>query len=320
MLIKNHDDITAAVLEELQGAQSERFRQIMESAVRHLHGFIRDAKLTELEFQQTCAVIARLGQATNESHNEVVLAAGSLGISALVCLLNNGERGGTETTANLLGPFWRPDSPFTENGGSIVRSATPGDPLIVTARVLDSQGQEVRDAEVDVWHSSNLGYYENQDPEQADMNLRGTFKTNAEGRIWFRSIKPLGYPIPVNGPVGELLRIQGRHNMRPAHVHFLIRKQGFKTQFSQVYASDDPHLDSDVQFAVTQKLVGNFVRHAETHPNEKDLAIPWYSLDYDFVLEAGESRNPKAPISGKATTERPQLTILQRRTRKGLAE
>jgi hydroxyquinol 1,2-dioxygenase len=315
MLIRTQSDITKAVLEELQGAESPRFREIMGSVVRHLHDFIRDSKLTELEFQQACAIIAKLGQATNESHNEVVLAAGSLGASALVCLLNNGEQGRTDTTANLLGPFWRPDSPKTENGGSIVRSDTPGDPLVVNARVLDRSGQPIADAQVDVWHSSNLGYYENQDPGQAEMNLRGTFRTDSNGAISFRSIKPLGYPIPVNGPVGDLLRIQGRHNMRPAHVHFLICKDGFKTQFSQVYVDDDPHLDSDVQFAVTQKLIGNFVRHDEASPVLHDMPTPWFSLDYDFILETGESKIPRAPITGKTLEARPKLEVLTRRMR-----
>ena len=182
----------------------------------------------------------------------MVLIAGSLGLSSLVCLLNNGDRGQTETTANLLGPFWRSDSPRTENGASIVRSPTPGDPIFVTARVTDPRGRPVAGAEVDVWHTSSEGFYENQDPAQADMNLRGKFTTDAAGRISFRSVKPIGYPIPVNGPVGELLRAQGRHNLRPAHIHFLIFKPGFKTQFSQVYSSDDPNLETDVQFGVTR--------------------------------------------------------------------
>jgi hydroxyquinol 1,2-dioxygenase len=313
MLIRHSEDITQAVLQELQGAQDPRFKEIMGSAVRHLHDFVREAKLSELEFQQVCGVIAKLGQATNDSHNEVVLAAGSLGVSALVCLMNNGEQGRHETTANLLGPFWRPSAPFTENGGSIVRSITPGDPLWVNARVLDAQGRVVTGAWIDVWHSSNLGFYENQDPSQADMNLRGTFQTDAEGRIWFRSIKPLGYPIPVSGPVGDLLRVQGRHNMRPAHLHFMIRKEGYKTQFSQVYVNDDPHLDSDVQFAVTQKLIGNFIRHEEQHPSQQDLRGTWYSLDYDFILEAGVSHTPKAPITAKASGARPQFEVLEAR-------
>ncbi len=203
MIIKPQSDVTAAVLAELERAADPRFREIMSAAVRHLHAWVREVRLTEAEFQQACAIIAKLGQLTNKSHNEVVLIAGSLGVSSLVCLLNNGDRGQAETTANLLGPFWRTDSPRTENGASIVRSPTPGDPIFVTARVVDRHGRPVADAEVDVWHTSAEGIYENQDPAQADMNLRGKFTTDAEGQIGFRSVKPIGYPIPVNGPVGR---------------------------------------------------------------------------------------------------------------------
>src|SRR4029453_2121775 len=197
VIIHRSGDITRAVLAEIEGAPSPRFREIMSAAVRHLHDFIREAKLTEPEFQLACRYIARLGQLTNESHNEVVLIAGSLGVSSLVCLLNNGDHGQSETTANLLGPFWRMDSPRTENGGSIVRSPTVGTPIFVNAWIKDLKGQPVAGAEVDVWHTSGEGIYENQDPAQADMNLRGKFTTDSEGHIAFRSIKPIGYPIPV---------------------------------------------------------------------------------------------------------------------------
>jgi hydroxyquinol 1,2-dioxygenase len=199
--------------------------------VQHLHAFVREAELTEPDFRNICALIAQAGQRTTASHNEVVLAAGSLGVSALVCLLNNTGSAGEPTTANLMGPFWRKDSPVTPNGGSIVRSPTPGKPVFVKALVEDEQGQPVPDAEVDVWQASGEGYYENQDPAQADMNLRGTFRTDAKGCIEFRTAKPSGDPIPVDGPVGQLIRAQGRHNLRPAHIHFMIHKAGYKTQF-----------------------------------------------------------------------------------------
>lgn len=314
MIIRSQLDITTDVLSELARARDPRFREIMTSAVRHLHEFVRETRLTEPEFQKTCAYIAKLGQLTNESHNEVVLIAGSLGISALVCLLNNGNRGERETTANLLGPFWRMDSPRTENGASIVRSPTPGDPIFVDAWIRDLQGRPVVDAEVDVWHTSGEGYYENQDPTQADMNLRGKFTTDREGHIAFRSVKPIGYPIPISGPVGELLRAQGRHNMRPAHIHFLIFKPGFKTQYSQVYSSDDPNLHTDVQFGVTDALVGKYVRHEGGNAPAPDVKGAWYSLEHNFVIEPGEARLPRPPITGKAGgATRPQSEILARR-------
>ena len=129
----------------------------------------------------------------------------------------------------------------------------------------DTSGKPIAGAEVDIWHSSPEGFYENQDPVQADMNLRGKFTTDADGHISFRSVKPAGYPIPIDGPVGDLLRAQGRHNMRPAHLHFLIYKPGFKTLISQVYDPDDPNLETDVQFGVTRHLIGNYVRHDERH-------------------------------------------------------
>jgi len=312
MMIETQRDVTAAVLSELDRAKNARFKEIMSAAVRHLHQFAREVRLTESEFQQTCGYIAALGKLTTESHNEVVLIAGSLGVSSLICLLNNGDHGRTETTANLLGPFWRMGSPPTENGASIVRSPVPGDPIFVNAWVRDRQGQPVVGAEVDVWHTSAEGVYENQDPAQADMNLRGKFTTDQDGHISFRSVKPAGYPIPVNGPVGELLRAQGRHNMRPAHIHFLIFKPGFKTQFSQVYSSDDKNLETDVQFGVTRALIGKYVRHESGPAPSPDVKGPWHSLDHNFVIELGEARLPRPPITGKATGAPPESVILER--------
>jgi hydroxyquinol 1,2-dioxygenase len=312
MIIGNQREVTEAVLSELARAENPRFKEIMTAAVRHLHDFARDARLTEAEFHQACGVIAQLGQLTTASHNEVVLIAGSLGLSSLVCLLNNGDQGQTDTTANLMGPFWRMDSPLTANGGSLLRSPTPGQPIFVNAWVRDPEGRPVSGAEVDVWHTSSEGFYENQDPQQADMNLRGKFVTDENGHIAFRSVKPAGYPIPLSGPVGALLRAQGRHNMRPAHIHFMIYKPGFKTQFSQVYSSDDPHLDSDVQFGVTKALIGQYVRHDGEAAPAADVQGVWYSLDHHFVIEAGEARLPKPPITGKASGERPTLAVLER--------
>ena len=312
MIIENQKHVTEAVLSELQRVKDPRLLEILSAAVRHLHDFAREVKLTEDEFRQACAFIAELGKRTNETHNEVVLLAGSLGFSTLVCLLNNGDKGQTETTANLLGPFWRMNSPLTKNGESIVRSPTSGPALFVNAWVKDTAGKPVVDAEVDVWQSSPEGFYENQDPVQADMNLRGKFHTGENGRISFRSVRPAGYPIPVNGPVGDLIRLQGRHNMRPAHLHFLIYKEGFKTHISQVYVNDDENLDTDVQFGVTRALVGNYIRHEKEPPPASDVEGPWYSLDFTFTIEPGVAKLPRPPITGKAEGERVRLEILKR--------
>jgi catechol 1,2-dioxygenase len=313
-IVQSADELTDAVLAEARRTQDPRLRRILTSAIRHLHGFVRDAELTESEFRQICGLIARCGQLTTASHNEVVLAAGSLGVSALVCLLNNSEGGSRETTANLMGPFWRQHAPATTQGGSIVRSPTPGDPVFVTAWVRDLDGRPVAEVDVDIWQASGEGYYENQDPGQADMNLRGRFRTGADGCVRFRTVKPAGYPIPVSGPVGALIRAQGRHNMRPAHIHILLHKPGYKTQFSQLYSSDDPNLETDVQFGVTRALVGQYVAHDAERAPDADVSGRWYSLEHVFVISPGDHALPPPPITAKTDGPRLPLAILARTT------
>ena len=168
--------------------------------------------------------------------------------------------------------------------------------MLFRSRVLDKDGRRVEGAEVDVWHASPVGLYENQDPDQADMNLRGKFTTDRDGRFAFRSVMMVGYPIPTDGVVGRLLAAQSRHPYRPAHLHALVFKPGFKVLISQVYDPNDPHIDSDVQFGVTQALIGKFLRHDTPHPTATDVAVPWYSLDHTYRLKAGEALLPRAPI------------------------
>jgi len=288
MIIESQDDVTRAVLGEMQRTPDPRSKEILEALVKHLHAFIREVRLTEKEFQEAIALVNAIGKHTTESHNEAMLLAGALGVSNLVCLMNNGARGTRPTQANNLGPFYRAGSPRCANGDSIVRSPTPGAQLEFRGWVKDLQGNPLAGAEVDVWQSSPVGRYENQDPAQAEMNLRGKFTTAADGSFGFRSVKPAGYPVPTDGPTGTLLRAQRRHNFRPAHLHFLIVKPGFKTIASQVYDPEDPHLETDSQFGVTKALIGKFEKREER-----------YFLEFAFVLEPGESSLPAAPISGK---------------------
>jgi protocatechuate 3,4-dioxygenase beta subunit len=289
MIIESQDDVTKAVLAEMHRTPDPRTAELLELLVRHLHAFVREARLTEKEFQDAIALVNAIGQHTTPSHNEAMLLSGALGVSNLVCLLNNGARGTRPTQANNLGPFYRAGSPPCANGDSIVRSPTPGPALIFHGRIEDADGAPIAGAEVDVWQSSPNGLYENQDPAQAQMNLRGRFVSDAEGGFSFRSVKPAGYPVPVDGPTGTLLAAQKRHHMRPAHLHFLIHKPGFKTIASQVYDPDDPHLESDSQFGVTRALIGEFRRRGDG-----------YALEFTFTLEPGDSGRPRAPISEKA--------------------
>jgi protocatechuate 3,4-dioxygenase beta subunit len=294
-IVEDEASVTDKVLAAMRGAASPRLREVMAALVRHLHAFAREVRLTEEEFETGIDFLNRIGQATHDAHNEGILFSDAVGLSSLVCLLNNGRNGATETASALLGPFWRMNSPRTENGGSIVRSETPGTALFVSCRVCDPRGKPLEGVEVDVWQASPVGLYENQDERQCDMNLRGKFTTDSEGRFWFRSAKPAGYPVPTHGPVGDLLRAQGRHPYRPAHLHFLAFKSAYKTLITQVFVDDDEHLESDVVFGVTRHLIGDF-RRGEGTPPSPDVKGPWYRLDYEFVMEPGEAKLPKPPI------------------------
>jgi protocatechuate 3,4-dioxygenase beta subunit len=296
-IIESADGVTDIVLATMAGAPNPRLRTVMAAFVRHLHAFAREVRLTQDEYDFAIDFLNRIGKTTNDTHNEGVLFADAVGFSTLVCLMNNGGNGATETAAALLGPFWRDNSPPTPNGGSIVRSPTPGPALFVDCRITDPAGRPIPGVEVDAWQASPVGLYENQDPEQADMNLRGRFHTNEDGRFWFRSVKPAGYPVPTHGPTGDMLRAQHRHPYRPAHLHVLGFKPGYRTLITQVFADDDELLQSDVVFSVTRALIGNYHRHdAGEAPPASDVQAPWYTLRYDFVMQPGEAKLPVPPI------------------------
>lgn len=296
MIVERQEDVTEAVLAAAGRTTDPRLREILCALVRHLHAFAREVHLTEDELHAAAALVNELGQRSDDRHNEAILAAGTLGLSSLVCLLNNGDDGRRPTSQNLLGPFWRLGAPRVGNGGSIVRSDTPGPALLVELTVVDPDGRPVEGADVDVWQASPIGLYENQDPDQAPMNLRGMFTTGPDGRVWFRTVRPAGYPVPTNGVVGKLLRAQGRHPYRPAHLHAMVVKDGYKTLTSQIYDADDPRLETDAQFGVTRALVGVLERHDEAHPDRADLGRPWWSLATTLVVEPGTSRLPRPPI------------------------
>lgn len=288
-IIVDEASVTAAVHAAMAGTADPRLRLLIGALVDHLHAFVRETGLTEAEFNTALHFIATIGQQTNDHHNEVVLAADILGISTLVALRNNPQQQG-QSAAALLGPFWRAASPACANGDSLARCAMPGTPMRVSGQVRDIDGAAVAGAIVDVWQASPVGLYENQDAQQPEMNLRGHFRTDAEGRYHFLTVRPAGYPVPTSGACGTLLRAQARHCMRPAHVHFMVSAPAFKTLVTQVFADDAEHLDSDVVFGVTAALVGQFVHHA---PRGEDA---YTTLAYDFVLERGVSCLPDAPI------------------------
>lgn len=290
MIIRTEAMVTEAVLAAVAGDSDPRRVAVISSLVRHLHAFLRDVTLTEPELEYAFDFLNRIGQASSDSHNEAALFSDALGASTLVCLLNNGMTAATETGSALLGPFWRLNAPELENGASLIRSDTPGLPLEMRGRVVDAAGQPIVGARVDVWQASPKGLYENQDPEQADMNLRGVFTSDAAGRFSFRSVRPAGYPVPTDGPTGDMLAAQHRQPYRPAHLHFLVYCPGYKTLITQIFPDDAPHLHEDPVFGVTPALIGDYALHAEGG------AEAHCTLDYTFALQAGDARLPAPPI------------------------
>ena len=282
-VVRDADNVTDVALNAMSRTPDPRLREIMASLVKHAHAFIRDVKPTEEEFEKGVDFLVRLGQASGPEKNEVILASDLLGISTLVVMLN---KNGVGTDPALLGPFWRGNSPVCKAGESIARDPGGGEALEVSGRVLDTDGKPVERALVDVWQASPVGLYENQDEKQPDHNLRGRFETDAEGRFHFRTVRPAGYPVPVDGPCGEMLRAQQRHPYRPAHIHFMISREGYRTLVTQVFDNTDAAIESDVVFGVTPALSGNFERRGDGKLH----------LDYDFVLQRGVRRIPTPPL------------------------
>ena len=282
--------LLAAVLAENEGTSSERLRTILRSLIQHLHAFAQETELNYEELELGLQFLNAVGQATGPKKNEAILLADVLGLSTLV-QLQDAKRimahGGTEPA--LIGPFWRANHPVLDSGAEIYTPDTPGDRMTVHVRVMNLQKQAIPGALVDVWQASPTGLYENQDEHQADMNLRGRFITNQNGEFVYRTVKPAGYPIPVDGPVGTLLEHQHRHAMRPAHLHFIAIAQGYRVLATQIFDAQDPCIDSDVVFGA----VGSLVRQFEPDPTQ---AQAW-QLHVDIMLEPGETRIPHPPLS-----------------------
>ena len=277
------------VLQAMSRAPDARTREVVGALVSHLHHFVIETQLTEREFEFALDFINRIGQASHAKHNEAVLVADVLGVSALVALQANADAHGLSDAA-LLGPFWRAGAAFMPAGASIAQAGTPGAVLEVRGQLRDVAGQPVAGATLDVWQASPTGMYENQDPEQPEMNLRGRFLSDDAGEFFFRSVRPAGYPVPTHGPGGQLLAAQLRHPYRPAHLHFMISKPGFKVLITQVYPRDAETLYSDPTFGVTQRLVTDF------HSVQRD-GVEVMTLNHNFTLLAGEMVLPAPPIT-----------------------
>jgi catechol 1,2-dioxygenase len=284
MVTDTETSITASVLRSLEGTPDPRLKEVMTSLIRHLHAFIREVELTEAEWMQAVQFLTRVGQMCDERRQEFILLSDTLGVSMLVDAINHRADGGA-TESTVLGPFYREGARELPAGASISLDGR-GEPALITGRVLSTDGTPLAGAVLDVWQGNYNGLYEQQDPDQPDMNLRGRFRTDAEGRYALVAIKPVSYPVPDDGPVGQMLRALGRHPYRPAHVHFIVAADGHALLTTHLFARGDPYLDSDVVFGTKDSLVVDFVRHDSPEEAARHgVRAPFYTVEYDFVLK-----------------------------------
>jgi catechol 1,2-dioxygenase len=275
-----------AVLKTNSGTRNPRYRELLDAAIRHLHAFATEVSLTYDELHYAVDFLVEVGKETGPEKHEGILLADILGISTLVLLMDAKkviEAGGTEPA--LVGPFWRADQPLHQNGASIASKKTHGAPLHVRGRVVTIDGDPVAGARIETWQAAPNGFYENQDPEQDDMNLRAVFETDAHGYFWFESVKPSGYGVPIDGPCGDLLRLQQRSHMRPAHIHFIIIAEGHKVLTTQIFDELDTYAFDDAAFGAVGSLLRKFEPMADG-----------YRLDIEFKLESGVPVLPRPPL------------------------
>jgi catechol 1,2-dioxygenase len=279
----NEDTATDAVLARLSGARDARFKEIMTSVIRHLHAVVREVEPTQDEWMAAIRFLTATGQKCDDKRQEFILLSDTLGVSMLVDAINNRKPSGA-TESTVLGPFHVEGAPKKAMGDTISLDGK-GDAAFVSGRVVDEEGKPIGGAFLDVWQTSSEGAYDIQDPNQPEMNLRGVFVTGPDGRFWFRTVKPSSYPIPTDGPVGQMLLAMGRHPMRPAHIHFIVGAPGYESVTTHMFVEGDAYLDSDAVFGVKDSLVEPFVlRDDPAEAKRLGLGNPFYTAGHEFRL------------------------------------
>ncbi len=276
-------NITDAVVARFEPCADPRLKEVLTSLVRHLHAFVRETKLTEGEWSKGIEFLTAAGHITDAKRQEFILLSDTLGVSMLTVAQNHGTATGS-TEATVFGPFHVANAPRFADCADISAGA-PGEPLFVDCSIHGADGSPVAGATIDVWQADQEGYYDVQYEGSDALRARGVLGSDAQGRFRFRSVLPVAYPIPTDGPVGQMLVASGRHPWRPAHVHFMIQAPGYQTLITHVFRADDPYLDSDVVFGVRASLIGRFVPHAAGKgPHGAKVEGPYHTLSFDFVL------------------------------------
>lgn len=277
------DTVTDAVLQQLGETPNPRLLQIMTAAVRHLHAFARELDLSHEEWLTGIKFLTEVGKTCTPEHQEFILLSDTLGLTTLVNLLQDQRGHDAGTRASVLGPFYREHPPLLPLGDTVAKVNT-GAEAVMYGRVCDSSGQPIAHAELDVWLADEDGQYDIQAHGPDVVDLRARFIADSDGHYWFRTTQPIGYSVPMGGPVGTLIRATARAGMRPAHIHFLVRAAGYQPLVTSVYFENDPYLETDAAFGVTRALVVKVLPPAASAPIT-DLP----RIHYDFTLVPCES-------------------------------
>jgi protocatechuate 3,4-dioxygenase beta subunit len=276
------EDLTREVLASFENAP-DRLRSLTQSLVRHLHGFVTENDLTVSEWRFAIDFLTRTGHITTDTRQEFILLSDTLGVSSLVDILTN-SRTPDSTPSAVLGPFYVEGPPELEQGADISGGDLEGDPVLADITVTDPEGAPVAGAVVDVWQANKDGFYDVQLPDLEGPVLRARFRTDDDGRLRFATILPAPYPIPDDGPVGQMLAAVGRHPMRAPHLHFMIAAPGLHTLITQLFVEGGDYLDSDTVFGVKEPIIVPFPEQDPPAPDGRDG--PWRRLDFTFQLAA----------------------------------
>jgi protocatechuate 3,4-dioxygenase beta subunit len=282
------DKLTEEVLGVYAGTPDPRLRELLAALIRHLHAFATETGLTAQEWMEGVEFLTAVGQKCDPQRQEFILLSDVLGLSSLVEAINAAD-GSTEPT--VLGPFYLPGAPHRQLGDQIGR-AQDGEPTLIRGLVTDTEGEPLDGATLDIWQGNSNGLYDIQDPGQPEFNLRGVFRTDPDGGYWFRTIRPVSYPVPVDGPVGDLLRASGRHNWRAAHVHAIVSAPGYQAVTTHIFDSQNQYLDSDTVFGVRNSLIQEFKPAGPDDPADVGFVV-----DVDFALaRAADGRSRSEPV------------------------
>jgi hydroxyquinol 1,2-dioxygenase len=286
-------DLPQAVIARMSECKNPRFKEVMSALITHMHAFAREVQLTPAEWMTAIEFLTATGQKCDEKRQEFILLSDTLGLSMQVVGIAQAKAIAADPTAavatpateaTVQGPFFWEGAPKLPLGADL-QGDLPGEPAYYSGRVTNLAGKPVENCLFDVWSGDTEGFYDLQKGPNAPMQLRAQFRTDADGRYSFWSIKPSKYPVPVDGPGGVMLLAMGRHPFRPGHMHMMLRCEGYAPLITHLFVSDSEYLDSDAVFGVRESLIVDFEKHAPGKaPDGRVLDKPWLSCTYDFKL------------------------------------